>query len=308
MWLSHSERPLLAHELCHAMGVEIGSTDLDPQNIPAIETLLGCCLGLVKIEAPLHTVRLAHYTLQEYLSNNTDLFHSPHSTIAQVCLTYLNFQCIRDLSPMKKLSAILYWFPPAAPLLGYASCYWGTHARREMTESVNTFVMGLLDGFDKHVSSGILLSPYHESWDWGVYWSNTTGFTGLHATAYFGMVETAVALLETKKWDLNGVDVAGKTAILWAARNGHGALVKKLLEREDVTPGTADRCGRTPLSWAAEGGHRDIVEMLLERIDVTPDTVDKHGRTPLSWAAQFGKASVVKIFLKRGDVAADTAD
>ena len=29
MWLSHSGRPLNADELCHALGVEIGSRDLD---------------------------------------------------------------------------------------------------------------------------------------------------------------------------------------------------------------------------------------------------------------------------------------
>ena len=63
MWLSHSISPLYSHELCHAMGVEIGSTDLDSQNIPAIETLLGCCSGLVTFEALSHTVRLVHYTL-----------------------------------------------------------------------------------------------------------------------------------------------------------------------------------------------------------------------------------------------------
>jgi len=91
MWLSHSERPLGTDELCHAMGVEIGSTDLNSQNIPTIETLLGCSLGLVIVEASSYTVRLVHYTLQEYLRNNTDLFHRPHSMIAEVCLTYLNF-------------------------------------------------------------------------------------------------------------------------------------------------------------------------------------------------------------------------
>jgi len=41
MWLSHSKGPLNVHELCDTLGVEIGSTDLDPQNIPAVETLLG---------------------------------------------------------------------------------------------------------------------------------------------------------------------------------------------------------------------------------------------------------------------------
>jgi hypothetical protein len=47
MWVLHSERPLRAEELCHALGVEIGSTDLDVENVPALRTLLASCLGLV---------------------------------------------------------------------------------------------------------------------------------------------------------------------------------------------------------------------------------------------------------------------
>ena len=61
MWLSHSEQPLKAHKLCHALGVEIGSTDMNSQNIPAIETVLGCTLGLVIVEASTYTIRLVHY-------------------------------------------------------------------------------------------------------------------------------------------------------------------------------------------------------------------------------------------------------
>ena len=150
MWLSHAERPLNANELCHAMGVEIGSTDLNSKNIPTIETLLGCSLGLIIVEASSYTVRLVHYTLQEHLSNNTDLFRSSHSMIAEVCLTYLNFQCIRDL-PLT-----FDWFESPMALLEYASCYWVRHARREMTASVKTLVLRLLNEFDKHISSWIL--------------------------------------------------------------------------------------------------------------------------------------------------------
>ena len=37
-WVLYSERPLSAKELCYALGVEIGATDLDPENVPAIRT------------------------------------------------------------------------------------------------------------------------------------------------------------------------------------------------------------------------------------------------------------------------------
>ena len=302
MWLSHSERPLNASELCHAMGVEIGSTDLNSQNIPTIETLLGCSLGLVTVEAYTYTVRLVHYTLQEYLSNNSDLFHRPHSMIAEVCLTYLNFQCIRDLPPIPD------WSEPLKPLLIYASRHWGTHARREMTESVNTLALKLLEEFDKHIASGMLLSYNEDNWDEELRQYNPKGFTGLHWAAYFGIMETAVALLEMKRWNLDVTDITGNTALLWAARKGYGDVVKVILEREDVSVNIADNGGRTPLSWAADDGHEGVVKMLLEREDVSPDTADKDGQTPLSQAARYGHVGVMKMLLEREDVSPNTAD
>jgi len=92
MWVLYSESPLQAEELCPALGVEIGSADLDPENVPALRIVLSSCLGLITVEGFfLLTVRLVHSTLQEYLSSDPTLFHRPHSAIAEVCLTYLNF-------------------------------------------------------------------------------------------------------------------------------------------------------------------------------------------------------------------------
>src|SRR5205807_6023496 len=65
MWVVYSQRPLKAEELCHALGVEIGSTDLDAENVPALRTLLVSSLGLITVEASSSTVRLVHFTLQE---------------------------------------------------------------------------------------------------------------------------------------------------------------------------------------------------------------------------------------------------
>jgi len=43
MWVSHSERPLKVDEICHALAVEIGSTDVKANNVPSIRTVLSCC-------------------------------------------------------------------------------------------------------------------------------------------------------------------------------------------------------------------------------------------------------------------------
>src|SRR5207302_3907267 len=151
MWVLYSERPLRAEELCHALGVEVGSTDLDAENVPALRTLLASSLGLVTVEASSSTVRLVHFTLRDHLSTDPTLFQSPHSTIAEVCLTYLNFGYVRGLSPTLRSA------PSTTPLLDYASCYWGEHKTKEMTENVGVLALRLLDGFDKHISAQLML-------------------------------------------------------------------------------------------------------------------------------------------------------
>jgi len=77
MWITHAERPLSADELCHALAIELGSTDLNAGNIPSISTLVGCCQGLIAVDKEASTVRLIHFTLREYLSARPDIFTRP---------------------------------------------------------------------------------------------------------------------------------------------------------------------------------------------------------------------------------------
>jgi len=307
MWVLYSERPLRAHELSHALGVEIGSTDLDPESAPALRTLISSCLGLVTVEVSSSTVRLVHFTLQEHLSRDPTLLHSPHSEIAEVCLTYLNFGCVRDLSPT------LGSAPATTPLLEYASVYWGMHTRREMTENTRILALKLLDRFDEHISSQQVLLHYNRDRGGGPYFDGVqgpAGFTGLHGVAFLGIAGIAPAVLEMQEWNVNAYDCMGMTVLTWAAARGHEEVVKMFLGREDVNPDQADtEYGQTPLSWAAKNGHEGIVKMLLERGGVNPDQADsRYGQTPLSWAAKGGHEGIVKMLLEREDVDPNQAD
>ena len=306
MWVVYAERPLLVDELSHALAVEIGSADLDPNNVPALRTLLSSCLGLVTVEASSSTVRLMHFTLQEHLLSYPTLFHSPHATIAEVCLTYLNFRSVRDLSPTLRSA------PSTLPLLEYASLHWGEHTKMGMTENVKMLAMRLLDRFDEHISARLLLLNFKDS-HFNPYFHRTSGprgFTGLHGASFVGIEEIVADILEMKGWDVNAIDYTGSTALTWAATKGHEDVIKVLLEREDINPDQQDPAdGRTPLSLAAENGREGVVKLLLERGDVNPDHVDTdYGQTPLSWAAEKGHSEIVKILLERGDVNPDHAD
>ena len=265
MWVLYSERPLRAEELCYALAVEIGSTDLDPNNLPALRTLLASCLGLVTFEASSSTVRLVHFTLQEHLLNDLTLFHSPHSAFGEVCLTYLNFGCITNLSPMVDSA------PSTMPLLEYASHYWGDHTRMGVTENVKTLALRLLDKFDEHISAQLLLLRYEENKKprRGPCFHakrGPTGFTGLHGISFLGIAEVVVGVLEMKEWDVNAADCMGITALGWAAIKGYEEVVKILLKRDDVNPSQVDtEFDLVPLFWAACYGREGVVSVESHR-------------------------------------------
>jgi len=329
MWLSHSERPLQFDELSHALAIEIGSRDLNPERIPSVETLSRCCLGLIVIDKEVSTIRLIHTTLQEYLRTSPDIFGPTHSIMAETCLTYLNFRAIGDTSPT------LFALPQQAPLLKYSSLYWGVHATKEASEEVVSLTFKLFQQIESHISTKLLLVDLisrtgRDSSDIPIE-GPLAGFTGLHCASVFGIAEVATALMDQPNCDLSGRDFLGTTPLVWAAICGQEGVAKQLLERQTVNPDKPDGYfRRTPLSWAAMKGHKGIVGLLLgwatARPDgrdgwwgktprvlnkvrgkrhVNPNSLDKYGQTPILLAAEEGHEGVVTLLLGRKDVKSD---
>ena len=320
MWISHSRRPLQVDEICHAIAIRIGSNDLGSNDIPAISTLLGCCQGLFTVDKGASTVRLIHFTLQEYLCTLPD-FDRAHSTIAETCLMYLNSQHVKDLSADSTPD------PLSTPFLEYSSLYWGTHMRMELSDLVKTFALELLDQFDGHISAKSLWNSINAESP-SDYYRCDNPFSALHCISYFGITEIANTLIKMKRWDVNQRDSAGMTPLIWAARYGHEEVVRLLLREKHIRPDRQDtNDGRTALSWAAENGHEGVVKLFLgpQFVDpgsigrlwgkspqvagilfgrryVNPDSSSKSGRTPLSCAARNGHDGIVKRLLRRKDV------
>jgi len=214
MWVSHSERPLRADELCQALAVEIGSADLDPENAPSMGTLLNCCQGLLVMDEEASTVHLIHPTLQEYLSARPDLFDGTHSTIAETCLTYLNFQRFKGL-PINELPD-----PVQEPFLRYSSIYWGAHAKKELSGRAKSLALNLFDDYDDHISIKLLLRDILGPDNF----SDIKGFssvTELHCESFFGIVEVVAALMEMNGCDIDKRDCVDRTPLTWAGKNGY---------------------------------------------------------------------------------------
>ena len=342
MWISHSERPLKVDEICHALAVEIGLTDMYTNNVPSIRTVLGCCQSLAAIDEGSSTIRLIHFTLKEYLSGHADLFGQPHSKIAETCLTYLNSQAIRDLaaSHSRDLQSTsfhdnLYWLmsmgelSDRTPFLEYSSLYWGTHMQMELSDRSIHLALDLLAQYDSHISANSLSVSIAKGLP-----NAFKPFSALRCIAYFGIFKVAIDLIRMKGCDVNQRDRMGLTLLMWAARYGREEIVNFLLQQEHTQPDMVDtRYGRTALSWAAGSGHEVVVGLFLGppfvntgsrgrrwgkapqvmkplfgRKYASPDRPDNSGRTPLWWAAYNRHDGVVKLLLRREDVNPDRSD
>ncbi|CUS09866.1 unnamed protein product, partial [Tuber aestivum] len=294
MWISLAERPLLVDELCHALAMEVGSPNIDAEMIPPIQTVVASCMGLVTTDPASSTVRLVHATLEEYLrSHHENLFQNAHSTITEVCLSYMSIQSVRELPPD------LTTGPPEFPLLGYASCYWGGHARKELAASVSQLALRILDQYPQHAAANIFLQNGGSPRVWSCF--NSEGFSGLHYVSYWGIDELVEKMVSTDQANLNKGDSWGRTPLILAAARGNEGVVRSLINCAGLDPNCADEDGRTPLNQASANGHEGVVTMLLNCTRVSPDSATGAGGTPLHQASANGHEGVVRMLLSRDD-------
>ncbi|KYN40810.1 Protein TANC2 [Trachymyrmex septentrionalis] len=103
--------------------------------------------------------------------------------------------------------------------------------------------------------------------------------------------DETISLLEQR-------DVAGRTALMLAACEGHINLLELFLDKGSILK-TKDKEGLTALSWACVRGRITAVQMLLDRgSDI--NTSDNSGRTPLDLAAFQGNPKLVQLLLEKG--------
>lgn len=303
-WISCAKRPLSTTELQHALGIEVGEAELDPENIPHIEDIVSVCAGLVTVDAETGIIRLVHYTTQEYFRLTWKRwFPNAENNITNVCITYLSFRtfkngpCNTDYELNARLNSYQFY--------EYAVCNWGHHVRK--TEMASRDVIQFLQSED-HLAAHFQVWIVATHRQVGI-WAFPRQMTGLHTAAFFNVPEAGKVLVSTDK-DLNPKDGYGRTPLSWAAVNGHEAMVKLLLETGKVdVDHRADFDGRTPLFLAAKNGHDAIVQMLLETGRVDINTVEAlECRTPISWASMNGHEAVVKMLLHTGKVDVNLRD
>lgn len=208
-WLICAKRPLSTLELRHALGVELGESKFDEDNLPCIEDMVSVCAGLVTVDDVSDIIRLVHYTTQEFFER-TQMTWFPYAQrdIGRTCITYLSFDtfeagfCISEEGFKTRLQQ--------NPLFDYAAQNWGHHVRLASDEmSPSTFGFSQNTAKVESASQALMIQEF-------IYVSNLPRrVNGVHLAAYFGLTGMLLMLLDNGR-SLECADSKGHTALFWA--------------------------------------------------------------------------------------------
>ena len=123
------------------------ATDHGLEKIRPQDTVLGSRLGPVVVDKATSTVRLIHYTLQEYFSW-PGILPDAHKTLAQSCLAYLNYDQLKR-HPVNKV-------PDLGDMpLNILLCIGG-HEKMELSDLAKMLALDFLGRYHNHISSILL--------------------------------------------------------------------------------------------------------------------------------------------------------
>jgi uncharacterized protein len=128
--------------------------------------------------------------------------------------------------------------------------------------------------------------------------ANRYGVTPLSLACTNGSA-AMVGLLLNAGADPNAALPGGETPLMTAARTGSLETVKALLSRGAVVDGKDESRGQTALMWAAAEGHAAVVqELIAAKADFR--TRLPSGFTPFLFAVREGRLPVVRVLLEAG--------
>lgn len=237
LWLAYAKNPLSFDALSHALSIQLDKgflKDVNRDNIPHIDALVENCFGLIVKDGE-NNLRLAHFSIQEYLKSNPQVFGSamdPDLYIAKVCLRYLSMDVFKTKCTYG--DKIFGERIRNYPLLEYAAKRWRWHVPYETeTETLESEILHLysheglfqnyINAYDPWITRQTLLPGMVEPY-----------FYEIRATRLYNAVELQLRgvichLLNEKDFrSLGGNERA--TLLMRAVRDNREDLVEILLK------------------------------------------------------------------------------
>lgn len=298
VWLTFTREPLDLERLQKALAIQRHSTRPDSTFDPDMSCMLERCLGLVVVDKHAHTVRLVHFSLQEFLKTYIlTEYRSGLEELALDCYTYLSYDdfskspCTSDGDIVARLDEY--------PLLEYFARHWRYHTLAcSDSLDVQTAAIDLMSS-DPHRANLRQMSRFVAGYRWQYYDAEEVASThALHMLASLGLVEVFRKALESHKDKINlPTRLVQSTPIILAAAAGHVEITRYLCER-GADPYIPNRYGNA-LHCAAEANVPSVITLLLD-VGMDKDTRTAHGATPLACTTDNDAADAAAVLLSRG--------
>ena len=245
-WIFYAKRPLKIFELREILAVEPDDTKFDPSGLHERDLILEVCCGLISIDEQDETIRLVHYSLQEYL---TTCWHEhwpkAEETVAATCIAYLTLE---DFS----VHMLEYYMPAHCQFLSYAAEYWGEHLKGPFKAILEDQICRLLEQMTELSNVHGVRSRLYDT-------ASTT--TPTHVTVSLGL-NYLVSVILKRNVDLEARDSKGYTPLGRAVLCAEPRVVRQLLDR-GADP-NAKVLGKTPLYIATIGKDLATMELLID--------------------------------------------
>ncbi|CAJ2511381.1 Uu.00g070060.m01.CDS01 [Anthostomella pinea] len=297
-------RPLTDLELIDALAVELGDQprfDIT-RRFEDVHDLEALCPGFIETSMDLEmqtTVRIAHFSVQEYLEServlhyqDLALFHVrkpvAHIDMVTVCLALLLEPRTIELQDSRSIKK-------SYPLAEYAARYWPEHnangTSRDKTErQILQLFQDTQDSFSNWVNIWNIDESHGEL-------SYSRIPSSIYYASYLGLTGVLGELLNQKA-DVNAPGGRYGTALQAASSGGHKETVELLLSNgADINAQGGDY--GTALQAASSGGHKETVELLLSN-GANVNAQGGYYGTALQAASFRGHKEIVELLLSNG--------
>ena len=310
-WIVNAKRPLQWPELQIALAIQEGQSELDKDDFVEPHDIVEQCGSLVILDDLTDTIRLVHYTVQEFLLSVSYIQHEAHLMMANTCIDYLLLSDFVDdsynttmtrhaLGPRMQEQCFLHYSMRTMAMLGknfldYSGHYWGYHCRvsGEPEQLIGKAVRLVRD--PTRLNLALLVFNSHAIW---TYLNCEAPVHPTHAASVLGLPGVLTRLLADGMHDVDVRDKILRTALHRAAETGHDATARLLLEKGANIEATS-RNDWTALHFAVAIEHEAMIRLLVEKgAEINAKNIV--GETPLHQAAQCDHKATVQLLLEMG--------
>ncbi|KAI9876330.1 MAG: hypothetical protein M1830_006749 [Pleopsidium flavum] len=302
-WLAFSARPLRLEEVAEAVAVKPGcGLDFVDDRLFDPYEILAICSSLVTISDESSEIRLAHYSVKEYLTSERVLSGpasafatfeiSTNRDVTELCLTYLSLFDKPDSLSETSLEDF--------PLLGYAAKYWYKHAQIADEENgIDTLIVEFLNNREtSSLPNWLRILPPEQYWNSPSFREKLSDKgSPLYYASCCGLLSSARRLINEGA-DVNARGGSYGNALQAAALRSNETICRLLLETgAEVNAQGGDYS--TALQAAAYMGNETTVRLLLATGADVKAQGGHHGNA-LQAAAFTGNETICRVLLETG--------